>query len=70
MTLAQSALSTTVFNDGTFCVIVQRTSVAIGKQDEAVIHVPRGHAYFDRVAEATDRRSAEDLYNELAAAIA
>lgn len=58
------------FNDGMFCVIVNRHMVALGRRDAAIIRVPRGHAWFDRVAEANDRRTIEDLYDELAAALA
>lgn len=61
---------TVVFNDGVFGVTIGRHIVLIAKQDAHAIHVPRGHAYFDRVCEANDRRSVEDLYNELASAIA
>lgn len=59
-----------VFNDGTYGVTIGVHTVLIAKQDGAAIHIPRGHAFFDRVCEATDRRTVEDLHNELVAAIA
>jgi hypothetical protein len=59
-----------VFNDGAYSVKVGQHGVTIAKVGGAEITVPRGHAYFDRVAEANWRRAVVDLYDELAAAIA
>ncbi|MBT2323718.1 hypothetical protein J7E62_15325 [Variovorax paradoxus] len=59
-----------VFSDDVYIVTVGRYAAAIAEAGGADIHVPRGHAYFDLVCEANDRRTAEDLYAELAAALA
>lgn len=59
-----------LFNDGKHSVKVGQHSVTIAKHGGAEIAVPRGHAYFDRVCEATWSAAVVDLYNELAEAIA
>ena len=54
-----------IYNDGVYGVTMGLHTVLIAKQDGAGIHIPRGHAWFDRVAEADSRRAVEDLHTEL-----
>lgn len=58
------------FSDGNYSVAIRQYTVTIAKVGGSEINVPKGHAWYDRVCEASDRRSVEDLYAELAAAVA
>lgn len=57
------------FNDGVYGVMIGRHSVAISKLDGPTFNVPNGHAWYDRVAEASTRAEVEDLHTELVAAL-
>jgi len=57
------------FSDGTYTVTIQRHFVTLAKAGGAEFNVPRGHAWFDRVAEITYTVEAAHLHRELVAAI-
>jgi hypothetical protein len=54
-----------IFNDGTFYTVLSRHFVSIGLVDGHRYDVPNGHAWYDRVREATTRCEVEGYYLEL-----
>ena len=61
--------SRVAFDDGTHSVWVGSLFATIARKGGATFHVPAGHAWFDRVAQADSTRAVEALYAELVAAV-
>lgn len=55
-----------LFQDGDyFTALTDQNGVRIGIVGGTCFDIPRGHAYFDRIAESTSRVEVEDLHDEL-----
>lgn len=56
-----------LFEDGDYMVaLTDRECVRIGLKGQGPFYdIPKGHAYYERVCDATNRRDAEDLHDEL-----
>lgn len=60
-----------LFDDGEYFVaLTDQLAVRIGMQNGRSFDVPMGHAYFERIAEASSRVEVEDLHDELTGAFA
>ena len=60
-----------LFQDGDFfTALTDEPGVRVGMVGGTCFDVPRGHAWFDRVREATTRAEVEDHFDDLYAAVA
>lgn len=69
--MARAKTTKMLFNDGEFFVsLTDMPGVCVGMSWGTRFDVPRGHAYYDRIAEATTRQEVEGYFDELMDAFA
>ena len=69
--MARAQTTKFLFNDGDyFTAMTNANSVRIGIVGGTCYDIPAGHAWFERVCEASSRVEVEDLHDDLFAAFA